>query len=101
MKRMNRLISEMFQGRGRASWSSSTASVGIGTCEKIVQEIICQHLDGRHWQERKEGARTEHAKHISKVRARPHADVFENVREYVPALEHAPAEPHQIFLEQD
>src|ERR1035438_3553373 len=40
MKRINRLISSMFQGRGRATCSSSTASMGIGTCEKSYRRLL-------------------------------------------------------------
>src|SRR5450432_3716751 len=40
MQRMNRLISSMFQGRGPATCSSSTASPGIGTCEKSYRRLL-------------------------------------------------------------
>src|ERR1019366_5394555 len=40
MQRMNRLISPPFQGRGRATSSSSPASVGIGTWEKSYSMLL-------------------------------------------------------------
>ncbi len=48
-----------------------------------------------------EGARSQHAEHVAEVGARPHPDVLEDVREDLPALDHAPFQHHEVLLQQD
>jgi hypothetical protein len=75
--------------------------VGNRHLGEVVQQVIGQHLDWRHRQKRQEGARSQYAEHISEVRARPHADVFQDVREYLAAFDHTSFQYRQILLQQD
>src|SRR5579883_2952064 len=52
---------------------------------EIVKQIVRQHLDRQHWQERQEGACAEHAEHVAEVRACPHFDVLCDVAENLAA----------------
>ena len=101
MKRMKRLISAMFHGLGTRHLFVVHGVVGDRHLREVVEQVVGQHLDRRHGQKRQEGAGPQNAEHVAEVRARPHANVFQNVREYLAALNHAPFQNRQILFEQD
>jgi hypothetical protein len=90
MKRMNRLISSIFQSRGRATCSSSTTSTGMGLVKSRTGDCWSTPGSGPP-DERKKGACSQHVGHISKVGTCSHPDILEHVREDIPAFDHAPS----------
>ena len=72
-----------------------------GGLREVVQQIVGQHLDRRHRQERQEDAGAEHAEHVAEIRAGAHLDVFGDVAEDLAALDHAVAEHRQALLQED
>ena len=72
-----------------------------GTLRHVVQQVLHQQLQRQHRQERQKHARDQHRKHIAKVRAGRHADVFQHVAEGLAAFDHAFFQHHQAAFEQD
>ncbi len=64
--------------------------------ENVVEENLCRH----HRQKRQEQGRAGHAEHVAEIRARPHHDVFHDVRECATSLHHAVVQDGQILIEQ-
>ena len=91
----------MSHRRGTARYSASTLSVGIVRLREVVEQVVGEHLDRRHGQERQEDAGADYAEHIAEAGARAHLDVFRDVAEDLAPLEHAVAEHRQALLEQD
>src|SRR4029077_14397045 len=65
----------------------------------IVQKIVEQHLDGRHREEGKEIAAANDAEHVAKIRTGAHANVFDDVAEYLSALDNAVLQHEKAFYE--
>ena len=65
---------------------------GLGN---VVQQVVRQHLQRRHGQERQEIAAAHHAEHVAEVRTRAHFDVFDDVGEHLAALDDAGFEHHE------
>ena len=72
-----------------------------GRLRKVVEQVVGEHLDRRHRQERQDDAGAEHAEHVAEIGARAHLDVLRDVAEDFAALENAIAEYGQALLEQD
>src|SRR4029077_11039212 len=53
---------------------------------KVIQEIVREHLQGRHRHKRQEGTRTKYTEHVAKVGTCSHANVFEDIHENLPAF---------------
>jgi len=68
---------------------------------RVIQEIVGQHLDWPHGQERQERAGTHDAEHVPEVRAGRHLDVFDDVAEHPSAFQHALLQHQQAVFQQD
>ena len=68
---------------------------------EVVEQIVREHLNGRHRHEGKPGAGADHAEHVSEIGAGAHANVFEDVHEDLAAFEHALLQNHQTLLQQN
>ena len=58
-----------------------------GGLREVVQQIVGEHLDRRHRQERQDDAGAEHAEHVAEIGACAHLDVFGYVAENLSALD--------------
>ncbi len=70
---------------------------------EIVQQVINQHLQGFHGQERQENAAADHTEHVTEVGTGCHPDVLDDVSEYLAAfnyafLQHQQAGPVELHL---
>src|SRR6266404_4112648 len=62
---------------------------GNADLRDVVEQVVDQHLDGRHRQEGQEIAAAHHAEHVPEVRAGAHLDVLDDVSEDPAPLEDA------------
>src|SRR5882672_9724462 len=67
----------------------------------VVEEIVKQDLHRQHGQERKEQGGTSHAKHVAKVRAGAHHDVFEDIAECASSFQHRVVQHSEVVFEQN
>ncbi len=72
-----------------------------GGLREVVEQVVGEHLDRRHRQERQEDAGAEHAEHVAEIGAGAHLDIFGDVAEHLAALDDAVAEHGQALLQQD
>src|SRR5579871_623353 len=72
-----------------------------GDLREIVEQVVDQHLDGRHRHERQEDAGAQHAEHVAEVGAGTHLDVFDDVAEHLAAFQHAFLQHQEVLLQQD
>ena len=68
-----------------------------GGLREIVEQVVGEHLDRRHRQERQEDAGAEHAEHVAEVGARAHLDIFGDVAEDLAPLDHAFPSTSRLF----
>src|ERR1019366_3142141 len=74
---------------------------GNGGLREVIQQVIGQHLNWEHREERQERAGSHDAEHFAEVRAGGHLDVFDDVAEHAPAFQHALLQHQQAVFQED
>src|SRR6185437_1097668 len=92
-------------GNAPLSWLDKPVVIDLvrryGGLGEVVQQVVRQHLDRQHRQEREKGAGTDDAEHIAEIGAGGHLDVFDNVAENAPAFGDALLQHEQAVFEED